>query len=58
MLNFFVDYLHHHVLKPYTDFFLKNTDSERSIEGELALATWLRGSAVEGTLAPALGLYI
>ncbi len=57
MLNFFVDYMHQQVLKPYTQLFLKTTDA-RCIEAECALATWLRGSAVEGILAPALGLYI
>jgi hypothetical protein len=57
MLNFSVDYLHHQVLKPYTDLFLKTTDA-RSLEAECALSTWLRGSAIEGTLAPALGLYL
>jgi UDP-galactopyranose mutase len=40
VLNFFVDYLHNEVVKPYTDKFLKL--DPKSIEADLILSTWLR----------------
>lgn len=57
MLNFFVDYIHQNVLKPYTSLFLRTSDA-RNVDAECVLASWLRGQAVESTLGSALGLYL
>ena len=56
MLNFFVDYIHNEVVKPYTDKFLKL--DPRSIEAELILSTWLREQACDGILSPLVALYL
>ncbi len=58
MLSFFVDYLHQHVLKPYTQLFLSGEQETSPTLPSVVLSTWVRGPLVEGSLAPCLGLYL